>query len=71
MAKNGFDKLMSVGIDIGKDVFHLVGFDYDGQLVSATVAFKVALVVLSVTATLVGLVFKSASEQHNAHRYNY
>lgn len=40
-------------------------------LVSATVAFKVALVVLSVTATLVGLVFKSASQQHNAHRYNY
>lgn len=27
------DELMSVGIDIGKDVFHLVGFDHDGRLV--------------------------------------
>jgi hypothetical protein len=27
MAKNIFDELMSVGVDIGKDVFHLVGFD--------------------------------------------
>ncbi len=27
MAKNGFDELMSIGVDIGKDVFHLVGFD--------------------------------------------
>jgi len=25
--------LMSVGIDIGKDVFHLVGFDPDGNVV--------------------------------------
>ena len=24
---------MSVAVDIGKDVFHLVGFDHDGQLV--------------------------------------
>lgn len=23
-------ELMSVGIDIGKDLFHLVGFDHDG-----------------------------------------
>ena len=27
MAKNDFDELMSVGVDIGKDVFHLVGFN--------------------------------------------
>ncbi len=33
MAKNEFDELMSVGVDIGKDVFHLVGFDHDGQRV--------------------------------------
>lgn len=33
MAKNDFDELMSVGIDIGKDTFHLVGFDQTGHLV--------------------------------------
>jgi transposase len=33
MAKNKIDELMSVGIDIGKDTFHLVGFDPAGQLV--------------------------------------
>ena len=33
MAKGKIDELMSVGIDIGKDVFHLVGFDFDGRLV--------------------------------------
>lgn len=33
MAKNDLDELMSVGVDIGKDVFHLVGFDRDGQRV--------------------------------------
>ena len=27
------EALMSVGIDIGKDVFHLVGFDPDGNVV--------------------------------------
>ena len=27
MAKNNFDELMSIGIDIGKDTFHIVGFD--------------------------------------------
>ena len=31
MAKNDFDELMSVGVDIGKDVFHLVGFDKEEQ----------------------------------------
>ena len=33
MAKNDFDELMSVGVDIDKDVFHLVGFNQEGQLV--------------------------------------
>ncbi len=33
MAKNDFDELMSVGIDIGKDTFHIVGFDPVGQRV--------------------------------------
>lgn len=33
MAKTEFDKLMPVGIDIGKDTFHQVGFDLDGQRV--------------------------------------
>ena len=26
-------KLMSIGIDIGKDVFHIVGFDHNGKVV--------------------------------------
>jgi transposase len=33
MAKTEFEQLMSVGIDIGKDSFHIVGFDEDGELV--------------------------------------
>ena len=33
MAKTEFDELMSIGIDIGKDTFHLVGFDHDGHRV--------------------------------------
>ena len=33
MAKTEFDELMSVGIDIGKDTYHIVGFDRDGQRV--------------------------------------
>ena len=33
MAKTEFDELMSIGIDIGKDTFHLVGFDHDRQRV--------------------------------------
>ena len=33
MAKNEFDELMSIGIDIGKDtVPHWLAFDQDGQL---------------------------------------
>lgn len=35
---------MSVGVDIGKDVFHLVGFDYDGQLVRRKKIKRLALV---------------------------
>ena len=31
MTKKAIDTLMSIGIDIGKDTFHLVGFDLDGQ----------------------------------------
>lgn len=27
MANIDFDELMSIGIDIGKDTFHIVGFD--------------------------------------------
>lgn len=33
MAKYYIDDLMSVGIDIGKDVFHLVGFNHVCQRV--------------------------------------
>lgn len=33
MAKTEFDELMSIGVDIGKDTFHLVGFDLTGQRV--------------------------------------
>ncbi len=33
MAKNKIDELMSIGIDIGKDTFHIVAFGRDGQLV--------------------------------------
>lgn len=31
MAKNDSDELMSIGVDIGKDTFHLVGFDHAGR----------------------------------------
>ncbi|MEM8693802.1 MAG: IS110 family transposase [Pseudomonadota bacterium] len=33
MAKKDSDELMSIGIDIGKDTFHIVGFDLSGQRV--------------------------------------
>ena len=33
MTKKAIDALMSIGIDIGKDTFHLVGFDFYDQLV--------------------------------------
>ncbi len=44
MAKNDFDELMSVGIDIGKDTFHIVAFDPDGLLVMRTQIKRLALV---------------------------
>ncbi|WP_299958529.1 IS110 family transposase [uncultured Roseobacter sp.] len=44
MAKNGSDELMSIGIDIGKDFFHLVGFDLDGRLVLRRKIKRLALV---------------------------
>jgi len=44
MAKNKIDELMSVGIDIGKDTFHLVGFDNEGQLVLRKKIPRLALV---------------------------
>ena len=33
MTKTDFGELMSIGVDSGKDVFHLVGSNYDGQRV--------------------------------------
>jgi transposase len=44
MAKISFDELMSIGIDIGKDTFHIVGFDPDGQLVMRKRIKRLALV---------------------------
>ena len=44
MAKNEFDELMSIGIDIGKDTFHLVGFDQAGQRVLRKQIKRLALV---------------------------
>jgi hypothetical protein len=36
--------LSSVGIDIGKEVFHLVGFDVDGKIVLRRKIRRLALV---------------------------
>ncbi len=44
MAKKKIDELMSVGVDIGKDTFHLVGFDREGQLVLRKKFKRLALV---------------------------
>ena len=44
MAKVEFDELMSVGIDIGKDTFHIVGFDHNGQRVIRRQIKRLALV---------------------------
>lgn len=43
MAKNDFDELMSVGVDIGKDTFHIVAFDPDGRLVMRKQIKRLAL----------------------------
>ena len=39
-----FEDLMSIGIDIGKDTFHIVAFDPDGQLVLRKQIKRLALV---------------------------
>ncbi len=44
MAKNEFDELMSIGIDIGKDTFHLAGFNQAGQRVLRKQVKRLALV---------------------------
>ena len=44
IAKVEFDDLMSVGIDICKDTFHIVGFDHDGQRVLRKQIKRLALV---------------------------
>ena len=43
-AKHQTLALASIGIDIGKDVFHLVGFDPDGQIVLRRKIKRLALV---------------------------
>ncbi len=42
--KSAFDELMSIGIDIGKDTFHLVGFDPSGQRVLRQKIKRLALI---------------------------
>ena len=44
MEKKTFDRLMSIGIDIGKDTFHLIGFDRVGKLVLRKQIKRLALV---------------------------
>jgi predicted NBD/HSP70 family sugar kinase len=44
MARVEFDELMSIGIDIGKDTFHLVGFDREGQRVIRQQIKRLALI---------------------------
>ena len=44
MAKTEFDELMSVGIDIGKDTFHIVGFDPVGKRVLRKQIKRLALI---------------------------
>ncbi len=44
MAKNDFDELMSIGIDIGKDTVHIVGFNLSGQRVLRKQIKRLALV---------------------------
>ena len=43
-AKHKTPALTSIGIDIGKDVFHLVGFASDGQIVLRRKIKRLALV---------------------------
>ena len=51
MAKVEFDDLMSVGIDIGKDTFHIVGFDHDGQRILRKQIKRLAEVVRQIRTT--------------------
>jgi len=44
MAKNDFDELMSIGIDIGNDTFHLVGYDHYGRRVLRKQIKRLALI---------------------------
>ncbi|MEO1554891.1 MAG: IS110 family transposase [Pseudomonadota bacterium] len=44
MAKTKIDELMSIGIDIGKDTFHIVAFAPDGQLMMRKQIKRLALV---------------------------
>jgi transposase len=44
MAKTEFDELMSIGIDIGKDTFHLVGLNQDGHRVLRKQIKRLALI---------------------------
>lgn len=44
MANSKIDELMSIGIDIGKDTFHIVAFAPDGQLVMRKQVKRLALV---------------------------
>ena len=44
MAKTEFSERMSIGIDIGKDTFHLVGFNQDGQRVLRKQIKRLALI---------------------------
>ena len=43
MAKKDSDELMSIGIDIGKDISHIVGFDLSGQRVLCEQIKRLAL----------------------------
>lgn len=44
MEKNDFGELMSIGVDIGKNTFHLVEFDQTGQRVLRKQIKRLALV---------------------------
>ncbi len=44
MANSKINELMSIGIDIGKDTFHLVAFDPEGHLVMCKQIKRLALI---------------------------
>ena len=44
MTENHISELSSIGVDIGKDVFHLVGFDTSGTLVLRKKVKRLSLV---------------------------